>query len=233
MKSTVYMAAGHVDHVDASQKENALERNEESDEINNLNVSYVNEEVDSEYKKPEVDSFMSEKEYIKRTDELSDLLVSVCDFSHDECARLLTAMAKSKSVKERSVKTNEKSVSNGYPSMFDKVDAKQIYSLSRIIEYFTSECEKVCSKSSTSLKAAFQLQASKFMNKFHNDRKEKLNLILEKECWRPAEVQSNFQTFVDDLITTKSISRYNFDSAAVGKCESFLNVNNEKFIIVG
>lgn len=241
MKDTVTMAAGYPTSsqkaeanadVEADADAKGVEHVGRADRVDNsksaiLESGFNNGDIDSDF------SFLSAKEYSKIMGDLKDLLIAICDFSHDECAKLLTTLAKSKSAKDKPSKSNDKLASNGSPSILDNVSAKQIYCLSKIIEFFSSECEKISSKSPTSLKSAFQLQANKFVNKFHNERKDKLSLILENECWRPAEVKSVYQSFVDDLASTGKISWPSLEPLEKGRCEPVLMVNEEKYIVVG
>lgn len=178
-------------------------------------------------------SLLTSSECNKILTELKELLIAVCDYSHDECAKVLTTLAKSKTSKERNLKAGDRSAMNGTSSAFENFSAKQIYKLSKIIENFTFECEKISSKSPTSLKGAFQFQANKFMNKFHNERKDRLSIMLEKETWTPAEVEPTFQNYLNDIINNKMISGAIFDSTINGKPELYLTINDEKYAIVG
>ena len=45
-------------------------------------------------------------------------------------------------------------------------------------------------------------QASQFVQRFHSERKTKLNLLLESERWRQADVPAEFQTIADHVTST-------------------------------
>jgi hypothetical protein len=45
-------------------------------------------------------------------------------------------------------------------------------------------------------------QASKFVARFHQERKDKLTLILDSECWKQADVPPEFQVLADTLDST-------------------------------
>lgn len=233
MKETVYLSMG--DQYSSHENEYFNEGSEDKSSNSASDNSYSNSKSNSEHDKSEVDevSFLTQSEYDKVLGELKELLIAVCDFSHDECAKLLTTLAKSKtSVKDKNQKGNDKYATNGSISVFDTVSAKQIYRLSKIIESFSIECEKICTKSPTSLKGAFQYQANKFMNKFHNERKEKLTLILERETWSPAEVEPIIQTFLNHIMITEPADNHVHESTTTKK-HTFLTVNDEKYVIVG
>lgn len=234
MKETVFLSVGH--HISSQPNINEKEGESNNEAVSAPEILSNSNSFNSDFNKPELCSeisFLTSSECNKIMTELKELLISVCDFSHDECAKLLTTLAKGKATKDKSLKGNDKSSTNGSISAFDSVSAKQIYKLSKIIENFTYECEKISSKSPTSLKGAFQYQANKFMNKFHNERKDKLSLILERETWSPAEVEPTFQIFLNDIVKNEMISKTIFESSITKKPELFLSINNEKYVIVG
>ena len=74
--------------------------------------------------------------------------------------------------------------------------------LSRAVESFVSDCEEVCGRRSTALRAALQTQAVKFVSRFHDERKTKLSLILDNERWKQADVPSDFQNLVNHINCT-------------------------------
>lgn len=192
-------------------------------------VSYSNDKD-----APDESGFLSEKECKNLRTDLKELSGSICGFCHDECAKILMALAKNKTPRDKiHTKTSERSVSNssGTVSMFDDVDGKQIRRLSEIIDDFSSKCEMLCSKSSSSLKSAFQHQANRFLSKFHLNRKSRVNSALENECWKPTEVKNEFQHFVDNVCTSGILSKTK--SFGESKTENYLLVKDEKFVVVG
>ena len=236
MKETVFLSMGSSNY--SFETGGEIDENKTC-EGNLILVVNSDNSADSDSNKVETYSeisFLTRSEFIKVMSELKELLIAVCDFSNDECAKLLTPSVRNKNVitKDKSGRGSEKLIGNGHLiSVFDNVTAKQIFKISKIIENFTYECEKISSKSPTSLKGAFQYQANKFMNKFHNERKDKLSYILDKETWTPAEVEPSLQNFLDDIIRTKIISRTTFDYPESKKSELFLTINDEKYIVVG
>lgn len=107
---------------------------------------------------------------------LRDLLTSICDYCHERLASLVSTQSEKHTV-----------------------IASQITDLSTIVESFTELCEKICGRQSPALKAAFKIQAGNYVHKFHNQRKSKLTLLLDAECWKVAKVPPEFQLLVDKL----------------------------------
>lgn len=60
-------------------------------------------------------------------------------------------------------------------------------------------CEQICGRQSAALKAAFKIQAGNYVFKFHSQRKSKLQLLLDAERWKVADVPTEIQNLVDKL----------------------------------
>ncbi|CAB3381296.1 Hypothetical predicted protein [Cloeon dipterum] len=113
---------------------------------------------------------------------LGELLCSVCDFANDQFAQLLTMQSKEIWV--------------------ERATAVQVCDVARIVDNFVDSCIRVCDKRSTALTSAFKVQASKFINKFHQDQKDKLTMILASETWKQTVVPQQFQNLADKLHET-------------------------------
>ncbi|GAB5569659.1 vacuolar protein sorting-associated protein 54 isoform X1 [Prionailurus iriomotensis] len=61
------------------------------------------------------------------------------------------------------------------------------------------DTEHICGRKSMSLLGALQSQANKFVNRFHEERKTKLSLLLDNERWKQADVPAEFQDLVDSI----------------------------------
>ncbi|XP_065340218.1 vacuolar protein sorting-associated protein 54 isoform X2 [Cloeon dipterum] len=153
---------------------------------------------------------------------LGELLCSVCDFANDQFAQLLTMQSKEIWV--------------------ERATAVQVCDVARIVDNFVDSCARVCDKRSTALTSAFKVQASKFVNKFHQDQKDKLTMILASETWKQTVVPQQFQNLADklhetgkltlpkrDLDSTVSISNGNHNSAGAPA----LVIGGEKYVVVG
>ncbi|GLH01415.1 Vacuolar protein sorting-associated protein 54 [Gryllus bimaculatus] len=169
------------------------------------------------------DKFLSEEEHQRVCAKLRDLLTSVCDFAHERVAQLVTAQDRTAG-------------SQGAPLLMEKATASEVCDLSKVIDAFTENCEKVCGRMSTALRSAFKVQASKFIQRFHQDRKNKLNLLLDSERWKQADVPAEFQDLVDHIMETGTFSLVKREGEVEGttrKPASFLMIGEEKFAVVG
>ncbi|XP_067009961.2 vacuolar protein sorting-associated protein 54 [Anabrus simplex] len=170
------------------------------------------------------DSFLSEEEHQKVCAKLQELLTSVCDFAHERVAQLVSAQDR-----------NQVSQSQP-PLLMEKATASEVCELSKVIDAFTEQCERVCGRTSTALKSAFKVQASRFVQRFHQDRKNKLNLILDSERWKQAEVPAEFQDLVNHITETGNFSLEKRDAegdSGSRRPASFLFVGEEKYAVVG
>jgi hypothetical protein len=55
-----------------------------------------------------------------------------------------------------------------------------------------------------------RFQASKFVQRFHQERKTKLSLILDSERWKQADVPDEFQRLVTHIIDTGKLCHLSF-----------------------
>lgn len=124
----------------------------------------------------ETENFLTPQEHKQVETKLRDLLTSVCDYCHERLASLVSTQSEKQAV-----------------------IASQITELSTIVESFTELCERICGRQSPALKAAFKIQAGNYVHKFHNQRRSKLTLLLDAECWKVAKVPPEFQLLVEKL----------------------------------
>ncbi|KDR08332.1 Vacuolar protein sorting-associated protein 54, partial [Zootermopsis nevadensis] len=195
-------------------------------------------------------SFLSLEEHGRVVGKLRDLLTSVCDYAHERVAQLLSVPLHAPASEQRDksntsqkeVRSGEKqgqtqnTLSHGAYWLVDKATASQICDLARVIDTFTEQCEKVSSKTSTALRSAFKVQASKFVQRFHHDRKTKLSLILDSERWKQADVPAEFQRLVTYISDTGKFSltrRETEPEAGDRKPSHELMVGEEKYAVVG
>uniref|UniRef100_T1J950 Vacuolar protein sorting-associated protein 54 n=1 Tax=Strigamia maritima TaxID=126957 RepID=T1J950_STRMM len=148
---------------------------------------------------------------------LKDLLTTVCDYAHERCTRFVIVKAK-----------------DGF---LEKLNVNEFFELSKCVEKFVSDCESVCGKRSASLLLAFQNQSNRFVNRFHEDRKTKLSLILDNERWKQADVPSEFQELVDHIAETGELAMPK-KASDTDLCEAkhpkeYLFINGEKYAVVG
>ncbi|KAK3093216.1 hypothetical protein FSP39_012788 [Pinctada imbricata] len=103
----------------------------------------------------------------------------------------------------------------------ERLSSSEFVSLSREVENFVNDCESLCGRRSTSLRCSLQSQATKFVSRFHDERRTKLSLILDNERWKQADVPTEFQDLVDHVSKTDR------------KPGDTIKVDKENFAVVG
>ncbi|MEQ2306716.1 Vacuolar protein sorting-associated protein 54 [Ameca splendens] len=145
---------------------------------------------------------------------LQELLYKASDVSHDRCVKVLTARAKDGSL--------------------ERLSSAEFVSLSQAVEGFVRGTEQLCSRRSISLRGALQSQANRFVNRFHEERKTKLGLLLDNERWKQAEVPAEFQDLVNSIADGKiSLPERKVSGPEDRKPAEFLLVNGQKYAVVG
>ncbi|XP_075149329.1 VPS54 subunit of GARP complex scat [Haematobia irritans] len=114
-------------------------------------------------------------------EKIDDLLAAVCHYCHERCANVVTQQSLEKSV----------------------ATADEISQLSSLVEDFSQGCESICGVASVPLKVAVKVQASRFANRFHSERKQKLALLLDTERWRQVDIPNEFQKIIDRISENK------------------------------
>uniref|UniRef100_A0A3Q3B4M1 Vacuolar protein sorting-associated protein 54 n=1 Tax=Kryptolebias marmoratus TaxID=37003 RepID=A0A3Q3B4M1_KRYMA len=114
---------------------------------------------------------------------IQDLLYKASDVSHDRCVKVLTARAKDGSL--------------------ERLNSTEFVSLSQAVEGFVRDTEELCGRTRLSLRGELQNQAKRFVHRFHEERKNKLGLLLDNERWKQAEVPAEFQDLVNSIADGK------------------------------
>ncbi|XP_005989608.1 vacuolar protein sorting-associated protein 54 isoform X2 [Latimeria chalumnae] len=145
---------------------------------------------------------------------IQELLYNASDICHDRCVKFIMARAK-----------------DGF---LEKLNSSEFVSLSRSVETFAQETERICCRKSMSLRGALQSQANRFVHRFHEERKTKLSLLLDNERWKQAEVPAEFQDLVDSISDGKITLPDKKASASEDKKPTdFLIVEGQKYAVVG
>ncbi|KAG8190353.1 hypothetical protein JTE90_022002 [Oedothorax gibbosus] len=163
----------------------------------------------------ESEIMISEQDYLKIKPNLKDVLCSVCDYAHDCCSKVLSGKAKD--------------------GALDKLNMPEFFLLTKCIEEFQQQSEAISGKQSTGLRLSLQSQVSRFVMRFHEERKTKLTLIVENEQWKQAEVPIEFQELVNDIISSgciTSIKKIKEESHNKPP-QAYLIVNEENFAVCG
>ncbi|NWR73925.1 VPS54 protein, partial [Centropus unirufus] len=160
------------------------------------------------------DMKLTDLELVRLANNIQELLYSASDICHDRSVKFLMARAK-----------------DGF---LEKLNSTEFVALSRLMEGFILDTEQICGRKSMSLRGALQSQANRFVNRFHEERKTKLSLLLDNERWKQAEVPAEFQDLVDS-VSDGRISLPEKKSAATEerKPTEFLIVEGQKYATVG
>ena len=107
-----------------------------------------------------------------------------------------------------------------------------------MVESFAVACEHLCGRRGTALRSSLTSQAARFVNRFHEERKTKLSLILDSERWKAAEVPVEFQRMADEAFLTGELLPPGKKCAPSSTpppttTRQFIDVRGEVFAVVG
>uniref|UniRef100_A0A8D0L8K5 Vacuolar protein sorting-associated protein 54 n=1 Tax=Sphenodon punctatus TaxID=8508 RepID=A0A8D0L8K5_SPHPU len=157
---------------------------------------------------------LTDLELGKLANNIQELLYGASDICHDRSVKFLMARAR-----------------DGF---LEKLNSTEFVALSRLMEAFILETEQICGRKSMSLRGALQSQANKFVNRFHEERKKKLSLLLDNERWKQADVPAEFQDLVDSIAAGKiTLPEKKSGAAEERKPMDFLIVEGQKYAVVG
>ncbi|KAF7249308.1 Vacuolar protein sorting-associated protein 54 [Varanus komodoensis] len=157
---------------------------------------------------------LSELELGRLANNIQELLYSASDICHDRSVKFLMARAK-----------------DGF---LEKLNSAEFVALSRLMETFILDTEQICGRKSMSLRGALQSQANRFVNRFHEERKTKLSLLLDNERWKQADVPAEFQDLVDSISDSKiALPEKKAVAPEERKPTDFLIVDGQKYAVVG
>ncbi|NXF85481.1 VPS54 protein, partial [Eubucco bourcierii] len=160
------------------------------------------------------DMKLTDLELVRLANNVQELLYNASDICHDRSVKFLMARAK-----------------DGF---LEKLNSNEFVALSRLMEGFILDTEQVCGRRSMSLRGALQSQANRFVNRFHEERKTKLSLLLDNERWKQAEVPAEFQDLVDSVSAGRiSLPDKKAAAAEERKPAEFLLVEGQKYATVG
>lgn len=123
------------------------------------------------------ETFLSSTDHNSIESKLTNMLQSVGNYCHERCANL---------------------VSNASLEQYSG-SLEEMEKLSEIVEEFCNGCEEVIGIKSIPLMTALKSQGNRFSQKFHAERKSKLNLLLDNERWKSAEVPGEIQKMVNHI----------------------------------
>ncbi|XP_071962445.1 vacuolar protein sorting-associated protein 54-like [Antedon mediterranea] len=165
---------------------------------------------------PDADILIAPVEHQRLSSGLKEMLVMLCNYAHDRSLKLLIA--------------------RGKDGFLEKLSSSEFVSLSRSIESFVTQCETVCGKRSSSLRGGLQNQANKFVNRFHEERKTKMSLLLDNERWKQAEVPASFQDLLSAMakgeISLALLARMDQGNEEC-KAAEYVEIDGNKYAVVG
>ncbi|XP_075562819.1 vacuolar protein sorting-associated protein 54 isoform X2 [Pelecanus crispus] len=160
------------------------------------------------------DMKLTDLELVRLANNIQELLYNASDICHDRSVKFLMARAK-----------------DGF---LEKLNSNEFVALSRLMEGFILDTEQICGRKSMSLRGALQSQANRFVNRFHEERKTKLSLLLDNERWKQAEVPAEFQDLVDSVSDGRiSLPEKKPAAPEERKPTEFLIVEGQKYATVG
>ncbi|XP_030344930.1 vacuolar protein sorting-associated protein 54 isoform X1 [Strigops habroptila] len=160
------------------------------------------------------DMKLTDLELVRLANNIQELLYNASDICHDRSVKFLMSRAK-----------------DGF---LEKLNSNEFVTLSRLMEGFILDTEQICGRKSMSLRGALQSQANRFVNRFHEERKTKLSLLLDNERWKQAEVPAEFQDLVDSVSDGRiSLPEKKPAATEERKPAEFLIVEGQKYATVG
>ena len=126
---------------------------------------------------------LSAGEYERLVTESVNVVTSTCEIAHSQCAKLITHRQR----EETSEQLNQ----------------ADHFMLSRMVERFVGQCETATTKPCNSLRAILVSQSRDLVNQFHQERLTNIRLLLENERWVVADVPSDFQKMVSQIVADK------------------------------
>lgn len=75
--------------------------------------------------------------------------------------------------------------------------------LSKLFEYFANGYTEIPERGSLTLLSLLQIQAEKFVNQFHEERKKRVESTLDIERWKVVEVPHDFQRLITMIVDEK------------------------------
>uniref|UniRef100_F6R1A2 Vacuolar protein sorting-associated protein 54 n=2 Tax=Ciona intestinalis TaxID=7719 RepID=F6R1A2_CIOIN len=166
---------------------------------------------------------ISSEDFEKLSKVLRSTLCWVVGFQHDRCVKILLAKGKDNSL--------------------DKLKSSEFLVLAKSVKRYTNEADALIATScgdngiNGPLGGAIQSQASRFISRFHDERKNKLSLILDNEVWKQAEVPPELSLLLQNLVDGKLSSSENEvtrseDPTSSKSCE-LLVLDGRRFAVVG
>ncbi|KAH8368906.1 hypothetical protein KR200_001420 [Drosophila serrata] len=123
------------------------------------------------------EAFLSPGHHEQLHSQLQQLLQAVCHYCHERCANIVSPQSLEKS----------------------SASEQELIQLSEIVEQFGETTRSICGVASVPLQLALKVQASRYAQRFHSERKQKLSLLLDQERWRQVDIPHEFQRIIERM----------------------------------
>ncbi|TDG44187.1 hypothetical protein AWZ03_009361 [Drosophila navojoa] len=125
----------------------------------------------------DADAFLSAAHHEQLSAQLQQMLQAVCHYCHERCANIVSPQSL-----ERCVATEQ-----------------ELLQLSQMVQEFGDATLSICGVASVPLQLALKVQASRYAQRFHAERKQKLALLLDQERWRQVDIPHEFQRIIERM----------------------------------
>ncbi|EDV98939.1 vacuolar protein sorting-associated protein 54 [Drosophila grimshawi] len=123
------------------------------------------------------EAFLSATHHEQLSGQLQQLLQAVCHYCHERCANIVSPQSL-----ERCAASEE-----------------ELLQLSQLVRDFSVATQNICGAVSVPLELALKVQASRYAQRFHAERKQKLALLLDQERWRQVDIPHAFQRIIERM----------------------------------
>ncbi|KAJ3102306.1 hypothetical protein HDU97_000663 [Phlyctochytrium planicorne] len=150
---------------------------EDDDELGSIEVS-GEAGTPNDYTSP-TEFFSTEQSTLSQLlQESNEILLTVSDVANNRCAKLIGVRA----------------------DQNKQLNPNNFYRLYNSTMEFVQGSEKICGRLCFGLKGALISQAKAFLTYFHEERSRQLAMLVENEQWVKADVPSDFQNIVSDIV---------------------------------
>lgn len=123
------------------------------------------------------EAFLSPGHHEQLKNQLQQLLQAVCHYCHERCANIVSPQSLERS----------------------SASEQELFQLSEIVDHFGETTRSICGVASVPLQLALKVQASRYAQRFHSERKQKLSLLLDQERWRQVDIPHEFQRIIERM----------------------------------
>ncbi|EDW78073.1 uncharacterized protein Dwil_GK24205 [Drosophila willistoni] len=138
------------------------------------------------------EAFLSQQHHENLKAQLDSLLQAVCHYCHERCANIVSTQSLERS----------------------SASEQELKELTETIEQFSETTRIICGVQSVPLQLSLKVQATRYAQKFHAERKHKLSLLLDQERWRQVDIPQEFQRIIDRLANA-DYTKYEKNSASL------------------